>query len=613
MFWDGVAERLTPPLARLGDWELDMTTEAEPTSPKPRLVKLVVQNFRCIGAPVEVDLNDIVVLVGPNNSGKSSILHAYETIMCDGSSAADLTLDDFPNGEVKEDALPTVELHTKVFDDRPGEEWCQTLQDGGSLVRERWIWGNPGKPERRGFNVQLGRWAEDDDDEKVPWGAAPVANARRPQPHRVNAFDPPEIQTDEILRLLDTALEEKLKSHQKEDKDESHYAQLVKNIKDLQKLVVEESKENIQKIQGDLSDLIAKVFPKHRVVFDPRPDDEVDKSFSFFTARSQLRMGPEGGFLSTIDKQGSGARRTLLWTTLKLLADQGVRARPQGSKAKTPIKTDLERPHVLLLDEPEICLHPSAIREACDLLYGLPSVGNWQVMITTHSPCFVDFARDNTTIVRVEFSDAGDVIGTTIFRPESVELDADDKKRLKLLNMCDPYVAEFFFGGKTVIVEGDTEHTAFAYIKEMHPEDFREIHVVRARGKATIVSLMKILNHFGTPYAVLHDTDRKKAKRKDGTEIANPAWSKNADILAEAQRASAPVRHVVSVPNFEAAYFDQELDTEKPYTALTKIREHGDSYENVLALLRFLCGLSEDLPENAMLVTEQGVLEALDV
>ena len=33
-----------------------MTTEAEPTSPKPRLVKLIVQNFRCIGAPVEVDL-----------------------------------------------------------------------------------------------------------------------------------------------------------------------------------------------------------------------------------------------------------------------------------------------------------------------------------------------------------------------------------------------------------------------------------------------------------------------------------------------------------------------------------------------------------------------------
>ena len=88
-----------------------MATEAEAPSEKPRLVKLIVQNFRCIGEPVEVDLNEIVVLVGPNNSGKSCILRAYETIMCDGSSEADLTLDDFPNGEVKEHALPTVELH----------------------------------------------------------------------------------------------------------------------------------------------------------------------------------------------------------------------------------------------------------------------------------------------------------------------------------------------------------------------------------------------------------------------------------------------------------------------------------------------------------------------
>ena len=590
-----------------------MTQDTESGSQKPRLLKLIVQNFRCIGAPVEVDLNDIVVLVGPNNSGKSSILRAYETIMCEGSLEASLTIDDFPNGEVLEAALPTVELHTKVFDDKPGEEWCEPLEGGGSLVRERWIWAAPGKPERRGFNVQLGKWAEDGDDEKVPWGAPAVANSRRPQPHRVNAFDPPEVQTDEILRLLDAILVETLTSYKEEDEEQSPFSQLITNIKDLQKQVIEKSEEKISEIQGDLSDLVAKVFPKHKVEFDPRPDDDLDKSFSFFKAGSQLRMGPEEGFMSTIDKQGSGARRTLLWTTLKLLAEKGVRARNQGSKAKNPIKTYPERPHVLLIDEPEICLHPSAIRGACDLLYGLPSAGTWQVMVTTHSPCFLDFARDNTTIVRVEFSEAGDVIGTTIFRPENVELDTDDKKRLKFLNMCDPYVAEFFFGGRSIIVEGDTEHTAFAYIKEMHPEDFRDIHVIRARGKATIVSLMKILNQFGAPYAVIHDTDRKKVKRKDGQEIVNPAWSKNADIIAEAKRAKAVVLHVASVPNFEAAYFDQEVYSEKPYTALTKIREHGDSYDRINSLLRFLCGLSQDLPENAIRVEEEKDLEKLDV
>jgi putative ATP-dependent endonuclease of OLD family len=588
-----------------------MTEGSETVGDTTRLSKLIVRNFRCIGTtPVEIDLNDIVVLVGPNNSGKSSILRAYETIMCDGAAESQLTLDDFPSGVVNGDALPEIELHTIVYGNAPGEEWCKAREDEGHLVRERWVWKCPGKPERRGYNVQLAHWAEDGDEEKVPWGVAPVANARRPQPHRVNAFDPPEVQTDEILRFLDAVLEEKLKSHQK-DGEKSHYSKLLSNIRELQGLVVDESEESIQKIQDDLSKLIGKVFPKHKVVFDPRPEDEIEKSFKFFTAQSQLRMGPEAGFLSTIDKQGSGARRTLLWTALKLLADQGVRARPQGSKAKTPLKTDPARPHLLLLDEPETCLHPAAIRDACDLLYGLPTAGNWQVMITTHSPCFVDFARDNTTIVRVEFSDAGDVKGTTIFRPDRVALDDDDKRRLKLLNLCDPYVAEFFFGGKAIIVEGDTEHTAFGYVRQMNPDEFGDIQVIRARGKATIVSLMKILNHFGAPYSVLHDCDTKKVQKRDGSEMTNPAWSKNADIISQA--ANEDIRVVASVPHFEVAYFGEKVHTEKPYAALTKLREHGPAYDKVRKLLLYLARQGESLPEGAIRITKAEDIDYLNV
>ena len=119
----------------------------------------------------------------------------------------------------------------------------------------------------------------------------------------------------------------------------------------------------------------------------------------------------------------------------------------------------------MLIDEPEICLHPNAIRDACRVLYDLPNSGNWQVMVTTHSPIFIDFSRDNTTIVKVEKNAAGAIQGTTVFRPDTVQLDADDKRNLKLLNLCDPYVAEFFFGGKVIVVEGDTEYTAFNYIK----------------------------------------------------------------------------------------------------------------------------------------------------
>jgi len=49
--------------------------QADDQAPRARLHKLTIQNFRAIGRqPVAIELDDIVVLVGANNTGKSSIL-----------------------------------------------------------------------------------------------------------------------------------------------------------------------------------------------------------------------------------------------------------------------------------------------------------------------------------------------------------------------------------------------------------------------------------------------------------------------------------------------------------------------------------------------------------
>ncbi len=117
-------------------------TAADATlGPRPRHVRLVIKNFRCIGqTPVTIDLDDIVVLVGPNNAGKSSVLKAYEVIMSEGSKAGELLMDDFPSGKVDPDALPQIELHTVVFDNSPGPEWMEKTDSGEMLVRELWRW-----------------------------------------------------------------------------------------------------------------------------------------------------------------------------------------------------------------------------------------------------------------------------------------------------------------------------------------------------------------------------------------------------------------------------------------------------------------------------------------
>ena len=292
--------------------------------------------------------------------------------------------------------------------------------------------------------------------------------------------------------------------------------------------------------------------------------------------------------MSTVDKQGSGARRTLLWTAIKFIAEN---AKVAGSPQEA-------RPNLLLIDEPEICLHPSAIRDACKALYELPDTGRWQVMATTHSPIFIDFSKDNTTIVRVEKDGRGDVKGTTVFRPSTAKLDDDDKANLKLMNIADPYVAEFFFGGKTVIVEGDTEYTAFSYVRSKHPELYANVHVIRARGKATIRSLVKVLNHFGNNYAVLHDSDTPQ--RKDGG--VNSAWTTNQLIrdAVDEKPEGVEVRLLASLPNFEGAYFGTDPTSEKPYAALKAVMDSKENFNKIKNLLDALIDFSKPIPDKCI-------------
>ena len=145
-----------------------------PQATASRLRKLIIQNFGCIGnSPVAVELDEIVVLVGPNNAGKSTILRAYQAIT--ESSVPKLTLEDFHESKVDPEALPTVELITAVGDDLPGSQWVEKIDDE-NIVRERWVWNEAGvQAKRQGWDVTTKGWSD-----KVPWGAPNVANSRRP-------------------------------------------------------------------------------------------------------------------------------------------------------------------------------------------------------------------------------------------------------------------------------------------------------------------------------------------------------------------------------------------------------------------------------------------------
>jgi putative ATP-dependent endonuclease of OLD family len=560
--------------------EAESVALSEEGAPRPRLHKLIVRNFRSIGsAPVEIELDDIVVLVGPNNAGKSSILRAYEIVMQQGSKEGRLIVDDFPNGVVDQNSLPEVELQTIVFNNAPGERWIQKTSDGELLIRERWSWDSPNKdPARRGYDVQKNEWSDE-----VPWGAPNVANSRRPRPHRIDAFASPDEQAAAIAALITDTLKEKLKTFKSDPNTEkSDYELVLEKIKDLQTKVVAATGSEVEKIEKEISGYLEKIFPKHKVKFKANPESDLEKTYSPFKANPDVLMGPEDGYFSTIAHQGSGARRTLLWATLKYLSEVDDKA---GA-----------RPHVLLLDEPEICLHPSAIREARAVLYNLPAGGSWQVMITSHSPIFIDLSKDNTTVIRVYRAEDSAVQSTTLYRPKRAKLSDDDKRNMKLLNICDPYLHEFFFGGRQIIVEGDTEYTAFSILRELYPDEYKDIQIISARGKGIIPSVAKVLLQFSKSFSILHDSDTEKT----ASGKANPAWGMNkaiGDILLW-ENASERVKLVACKHCFEAALFSTEVAEEKPYNALTRIRSDDSTKIRVKALLDGLLDPAKALPKN---------------
>lgn len=573
-----------------------------------RVKKLVIKNFRCIGRnPVEVDLDDIVVLVGPNNVGKSTILRAYEVVMNHGSAEGKLLLADFPCEIVDSDNLPEIELQTYIdpeTKDKPAEQWLHLDEETGrNYVRERWIWDSPNKdPKRQGRRANAEDWSEN-----VPWGAPNVAKSHRPIPHRVDAFASPEEQAQGVINIIKTVLLDHAKRPGEGDDTASALDKLRVEILKVQAHLIERSQIEIDKIEAELSIIISEVFKGFKVTIDPRHEDLSDKALNLFNTEPILRMGPEDGHSSPIEKQGSGARRTLLWSALKLVGERTGEAKKAGGKGKpkavseaTDTSTpEAPRPHVLLMDEPEICLHPNAIREACRVLYGLAVDGSgWQVMVTTHSPAFIDLSKDNTTIVRVERDEGGRIHGTTVFRPARAKLDTDDKKLLKLLNTWDPYVGEFFFGGRAIIVEGDTEYSAFQLIIERERKEFGDVHVIRARGKFIIPALIKILNHFGSGYAVLHDSDNPTLTNGNG----NPAWAANTSILSGVQAAPNPsvVRLVASVPNFEGAFLGIVASNEKPYNAVVRMNTDEGAYARVRSLLVSLLDPQMLLPNGAI-------------
>lgn len=508
-----------------------------------KLIELQIRNFGCIDEKgVTIKIDNIVVLIGPNNAGKTTVLKAYELFR---SSGAAQTIDDFYQNN-ENNPIEIAGIFNEINEEdkvQIGEKWIYLSGDNEEVIKYKWVWNKSGeKGKKYSWNNEEEKWVAGG---MGGWDTK-IASCI-PLPLKISPFDDSEQLERQIVEILTSAVKDNVKNNQ------SKVATMIKQINDLAKDVKNEISEELDKTTDKLQKNLSDIFPEHIVDIEPQVGKlDVDKILATGT---HLQVANADGKFYPLANQGSGLQRAFLWSAIEALADSG-----KMKSGRNSIKN--EEPKILLVEEPESFLHPPAIRSAREALYKIAELENWQVMITTHSPIFIDVSKPHTTIIRVEKNEEN---ATKIFSTEKANFSEDERERLQMIRNCHPTINEFFFASKIILVEGDTEQVALTQVKS------EDTTILNCRGKANIPMFEKILNHFGMSYIVIHDLDTPKIMKK-GKWTKNPMWTINEKIFLESERGKNN-QVIVSIPDFEGQFFGYLQSGDKPYNAVCELKK----------------------------------------
>lgn len=165
---------------------------------------------------------------------------------------------------------------------------------------------------------------------------------------------------------------------------------------------------------------------------------------------------------------------------------------------------------VLVIEEPEVFLHPQARRAISQRLDEFVKIHsqqdiekNNQVIITTHSSEFIQSGEAGTIVV-VKKSRGQ----TTVAAIDLTSSDADQKQIQKAVRASS---AEMFFADNVILCEGAEVHLlpriADILKKCRGALDEYNISVIRVDGKGSFKSYSEVLDQIGVPWLILADLD----------------------------------------------------------------------------------------------------------
>ena len=208
----------------------------------------------------------------------------------------------------------------------------------------------------------------------------------------------------------------------------------------------------------------------------------------------------EGNQDILLERLGTGFQRHFIYNLIKLSGNYNE-IKEKKEKDFTPNMT------LLLFEEPEVFLHPTAQENLSLYLRKFASQTTNQVLISTHSSQFVSMnIMDIYSIIRLEKQNGV----TSVYQ---IKLLPSELERCKNLVFFDRPRSDLFFANKVILVEGATEYMFFNYAKQKNfidIESTNQVCCVDTLGKYSMPYFIKILKNFHIRYSVLWDLDTKE-------------------------------------------------------------------------------------------------------
>jgi putative ATP-dependent endonuclease of the OLD family len=308
------------------------------------------------------------------------------------------------------------------------------------------------------------------------------------------------------------------------------------------------------KMMTDLNMVLESVFPDSKLHATTSLSDPTNLKPTFNVEMSS-------NIKTSVEYQGTGMIRAAVFGMLRY-----------RQKWVSMREDEHVRSLIICFEEPEIYLHPSAANQMREAIYDL-STSNSQIVASTHSPYLIDISKQpkqvlNRLYICGNYVDCNSFSVTEKFKL----LQADDKDYVKMLMKIDSYISRIFFTNKVIIVEGDTEDLLIREsLRRLPRQDYLKIisnfEVVKARGKAAIIGLVKYLTSMGIQPIVVHDRDANVPNAEKYNQPIQDALGAGGKIIMMHEIVEDEIGYV-------ATY-------EKPFKAYIQTKGWGDKWQDL--------------------------------